>query len=417
VVTYFSKFSCVLIVGLMSGTGLTTIASATEYQNARPQNMPHHVGAIGVTNTNIAPKPDLNTRTIYSVFAPKPQTSDTKLDYTVWDAALQDSVVKMGPSLRSRAPKKKASILNNSRIVKGHKSPYRLEGSRVTFSYMPDKYIDTLTTYRKDLVSIANEQDLQTYSKKEQLAFWMNLHNVLLIENIAKEYPVRKPSRLKIGANGEKLHEAKLVVIQGVPLSLRDIRENIVYRNWSNPLVMYGFFRGDIGGPGIMNYAITSDNISYVLNLQAYEFVNSLRGFNAIFSTRNVSQIFQEAAPYYFENWPIDVERHIRQFADGKTLSDIEKNLPFKVAEYDQTVADLWGGTMSRQSNPGVSYDRYGNIQASNVPPIMYERARKIRQLRRKGLLKRNYTVTITDIDTTDPADPLENEKLQKTGE
>jgi len=333
----------------------------------------------------------------YDVFTPKSQTSDAKLDYTVWDTALRESVVKMGPSLRIRAPRNKRGTIG-SRIVRGHKSPYRLEGSRITFSYLPERYVEALSAYREDLVQIANEQDLQSFSRKEQLAFWMNLHNVLVVETIAKNYPVKKPSNLVIGPHGERLHEAKLVTIKSVPLSLRDIRENIVYKNWSSPVVIYGFYRGDIGGPGIMDFALTGENVDYVLHLQAFEFITSLRGFNTTRFNRNISELYSEARPYYFQNWPAGVETHLRQFANESTLRDLDKGTPFRVEEYDQVIADLWGGTRIRgsaavYSRAGANFDR---------PPILFERRLKINTLRRRGMLKRSYSVTITDIETSD---------------
>jgi len=391
------KFSLVSAVLLCGGT-----ASANEHQNT----VPRLVGPLSTTTTTLLePTPQKqvqDTQSLYAVFTPKTQTSNATLDYAVWDNILKQSVLSMGPSLRVRAPERKASVALNTRIIKGHKSPYRLEGSRVTFSYMSKKSIEIIGEYSKDLVAIANERDLQSFGKKEQLAFWMNLHNVLLIENIAENYPVKKPSLLEIGPNGESLNEAKLVVIRGVPLSLRDIRENIVYRYWENPIVMYGFFRGDIGGPSIRNYAITSKNVNYVLNLQAFEFVTSLRGFNTVFSKRSVSKIYEEARPYYFRNWPFDLEAHLRRFADENTLRDLGKDMPFQVEKYDYIVADLWGGNLSKGSGAGYSVDRNGKIRGFGNSPLVYERAEKIHTLRRKGMLKRTYTVTITDIDTSD---------------
>ena len=352
---------------------------------------------------NFRDQGDVISKTSFSIFEPKSQASNAKLDYSVLDGALREAVVKMGPSLRVRAPRKKHGGIG-SRIVRGHKSPYRLEGSRVTFSYLPDKYTETLTKYRQDLVNIANERDLQSYSKNEQLAYWMNLHNVLVVETVSKNYPVIRPSELVIGEGGDALHDAKLITNCGVPLSLRDIREKIVYQNWSDPVVIYGFFRGDIGGPGIMDFAITGDNVNYVLHLQAFEFITSLRGINTTRFHTNVSYIYEEARPYYFKNWPYEIETHLRQFANEATLRDLDEDLPFRVEKYDTIVADLWGGSRSRGSASvsSTSGSQFGR------PPILFERARKIAVLRKRGMLKRSYNVTITDIETVDNSEQVE---------
>jgi len=129
--------------------------------------------------------------------------------------------------------------------------------------------------------------------------------------------------------------------------------------------------------------------------------VTSLRGFNTAFSKRSVSKIYEEARPYYFHNWPVDLEAHLRQFADENTLRDLGEDMPFQVEKYDYIVADLWGGSLSKGSGAGYTVDRNGDIQGFGNSPLIYERERKIRTMRIKGLLKRSHTVTITDIDTS----------------
>ena len=282
------------------------------------------------------------TSSQFQIFTPKAQTNSSIISYRVWDSALENIVLRMGQSIRKRERRPSAQV--GTRVVMGHKSAYRLEGSRVTFSYLNDEYKTGLTEYRKDLERVANDVDITTLSRNEQLAFWYNLHNVTLIEQIALNYPVRQPSKLRVGPNKVLLDEAKLLTIRGVSLSLRDIRENIVYANWSNPKVMYGFFRGNIGGPALQNYAITGDNVTYILDLQADEFVNSLRGFHESRSALKVSTLYEEARPYYFSNWPADLKTHLRVHASPEVLEELAADKPVVFDRYDPVVADLQAG-------------------------------------------------------------------------
>ena len=339
----------------------------------------------------------------FNVFSPKRQTASSVIDYQIWDEALKNIVLRLGQSTRIRASRPNPIV--GTRRVQGHKSAYRLEGSRVTFSYLNDEYREGLTAYKKDLERIANEVNITHLSKKEQLVFWFNLHNVALIEQIALNYPVRRPSDLKIGAGKQPLHEAKLLNIRGVALSLRDIRENIVYANWNNPDVMYGFFHGNIGGPALQNYAITSNNVDYILELQADEFVNSLRGFHESRKVLKISTLYEEARAYYFPNWDQDLKTHLRKHASPKVLKELESNKPFKFDRYDPIVADLLAGDRPSTSKLNVTIN--GRSQSARMSPeiarLFRELEQKTRIMKKRGMIRKGTgTVTIEDIETID---------------
>ena len=174
--------------------------------------------------------------------------------------------------------------------------------------------MNALTQYRQDLERVGNELDIVHLPRNEQLSYWINLHNVAVIEALAHQYPMREPAEGSFGANETTLQDAKLVTIDGVQLSPRDIREKIVYPNWSDPRVIYGFWRGEIGGPSIQRLAYTGSNGDQLLALNAEEFVNSLRGVEAYGGALRISQIYEEAAPFYFAD-DADLITHLSQFA------------------------------------------------------------------------------------------------------
>ena len=343
-------------------------------------------------------------------FAPKTQTNYASIDYQVWDDALENIVLRLGQSLRIRSLRPDPIV--GTRIVKGHKSGYRMEGSRVTFSYLNDEYRLGLTEYRKDLERLANQVDITRLSRNEQLAFWFNLHNVTLIEQIAHNYPVRRPEKLLVGPNKQPLNDAKLLNIRGVSLSLRDIRENIVYPNWSNPDVMYGFFRGNIGGPALQNYAFTSGNVDAVLKLQANDFVNSLRGVNENRRALKVSMLYDEARGYYFSNWPNDLTTHLRKHANPAVMDILAKDKPVEFDRYDPIVADLLAG--DRPSTQKLNLQIDGEVQRTSISPeiarLLRELDQKTEIMKKRGMLKTRGTVTIDDIPTIDIDIPDETE-------
>ena len=340
-----------------------------------------------------------------SEFVPRPSRTTT-FDYKVWDEALEDMVLDLGPSLRRRASRPQAQV--GTRVVRGHTSPLRMEGSRFTFAYVDDDFEEGLSEYRKDLEELGTRHDIATFPRDEQLAYWLNLHNVALIEKIAAEYPVRRPSQIKVEVDGQErvLDEAKFITVKGVPLSLKDIRTRIVYPNWNDrPEVIYGFFRGDIGGPRLAETAFTGNAVTYMTSDNAEEFINSLRGFDLASKARRVSRIYEEAAPFYFPDLERDLLAHMRKWARAEVVADLNTPRPVEYLDYDIDIADLAGGTgrgssglqtrsTNTRSTPGVSYE---------VARTLRETGEKYKILLREGLIgTATGEVIIEDIETED---------------
>ncbi len=350
----------------------------------------------------------MTTQAGFEKFAPQTNTKSTRIDYEIWDEALKNVVLDLGPSIRVRAPRPQAQV--GSRMVKGHKSAYRLEGSRFTFAYITDEYRAGLTEYRKDLQSLPDRVDLTSLSRDEQLAYWFNLHNVSVIEQIAIAYPTKRPADIKIKMDDRKvkLDEAKFIEVSGIKMSPRDIRTQIVYPNWSNSNVIYGFYRGDIGSPMLPRYAYEASNLNYTLNDNGYEFANSLRGFNRTLGHRNVSAVYQEAAPYYFPDWDHDLTAHLStHIDDDKLLADLNNGEPIRIDRYDTMVADLSGGQRLGSSGAPIS----GQLSMSaDTQRLLTEVRKKQDILRGRGVIGQQPKgwVVIEDLYAVDPDKPVE---------
>lgn len=343
------------------------------------------------------------TASSFDVLSPKARTDMRRLDYQLWDDILQNIVINFGLSTRIRATLPQQST--GTRVVHGHTSPYRLEGSRVAFGFLNDNYRDVLTQYREDLTSIANQMDITRLSKDEQLAFWFNLHNVALIEKISQAYPEDEPSTLSFDVNGSKvlLDDFKFIEIRGRNLSLKNIREDIVFSNWSDPRVIYGFFRGDIGSPRMLRLAYTANNLEYRLNGNAHEFVNSLRGFHESSRARKVSKIYDEAKRFYFQNWDLDIETHLRKYAEGETVEELSADKPFELDRYETKIADLSGG---RRRASGLYIDGNGNLPPETVRLLSEVRQKRDILRRRGGSTGLNSGYVIIEDIYTDPGLP-----------
>lgn len=343
-----------------------------------------------------------------SIFYPKETTSGVALDFAAWDDILGAIIFNMGPSTRTIAST--VTPPSGTRFVLGHDSPLRLEGNRVFFSFMNDELISALTEYKNDLIAIGDRYDIAAMRKNEQLAYWINLSNVVTIEAIARNYPVKRPSQLKLGPDDEPFDEAKLITIRGVSMSLNDIRTKIVYPHWDSPEVIYGFFRGDIGGPRIHTRAFTAGTLATRLDANAREFVNSLRGVSQTRQNLMVSKVYEEARPYYFEDWPRDLIAHFRAHMRDNVVEDVDLSAPVKINRYETMIADMAGGDTTTSLAATQTRDAAGIGGAflygpSSMPPqvrrLYSEMQQKLEILQKNGWARGR--VVIEDIPTPDP--------------
>ena len=351
-------------------------------------------------------------------FTPRPSRTAT-INYDLIDEALDVIVFNGGPSRRERAGQPDAFV--GTRIVKGHEGPYRLEGNKVFFSLFDDETRASIHEYRVGLEAVARNTDITTLGRNEQLAYWLNLHNMAVIDEIAQAYPVRRPGRMRPSGGEALLHDAKVIDLgEAGRLSLRDVRE-IVYAHWSDPDAIYGLFRGDIGGPRIRSEAYRGSDLRRQLDSQAREFVNALRGTQVRGHTLLVSPIYAEVAPRAFADLHADLSAHLDEHAEGPLRDEIQATRAVAFVQYDETVADLAGGdttsnlnfngnTLPTDAAGGTVPSRAEHEQNamdwdSRIPPqvrrIIQEYEEKVQRLQQDGLL--TPRIVIEDVPTDDP--------------
>lgn len=334
----------------------------------------------------------------FDTFAPSADRIVHRIDYSIWTSALSNLVISMGPPLRKK-PFNPPSVIGTRRQM-GHNSIYRLDGSMVAFSLMNDAVRDSFAEYRRDLESVADTLDIQTLPRNEQLAYWLNLHNVALMEVIAREWPIRQPREIKI--DGTPLDEAKFITVEGVALSPRDIREKIVYRNWKDPRVFYGFWRGEIGGPALQRAAFDGRNVGDLLGRAAREFTNSRRGVEKRGGTLHVSQMYAELAPFFFPDFEDDLRQHLLDHAEGEVREMVESAGAIDTSLKEHDIADLAGGARDNGFFAGGRVSR-------GVAILMNQRKAKLDYVERKGL--RTGTVIFSNIDL--PGDPPNKNEVE----
>lgn len=364
--------------------------------------------ALGTTATaaNLQSEQDASTLAAdgrFAIFTPSREPIRHRIDYEIWDYALKNIVLSMGPSTRSRPYAEPASF--GTRIRQGHNSRYRTEGSLVGFLFFEPEVIASFTEYRQDLEQVAGTLDIATLPRNEQLAFWFNLHNVALLEQIAQAWPVRQPRMIEI--DGVPLDDAKILNLRGIPASLRDIRENIVFANWRDPKVIYGFWRGEIGGPALESQAYTGANVASLLDLAAEDYINSLRGTQKNGASLQVSTLYDETRRFYFPDFERDLRAHLARYANEEVGDILARTDRTEAVIREWDIADLSGGARLANYIPASSIDGSGRESYSARVPyglamLLRQRQRKLEVMQRRDMP--TGRVIFSNIDL--PGDP-----------
>jgi hypothetical protein len=265
------------------------------------------------------------------------------ISYEDLTAVLKTVVVDVGRSTREVAQPSVAKT--GTRMKAKVKRLTASEGNRFYYETFEDseESRQLLRNIQDSLQQVPDIVPLENFSRDEQLAYWLNLYNVTVLNEIIAIYPKRDLKKLLQGKNS--ILSKKLLTVAGVPLSLDDIQFTILNQNYNNnPLLMYGLYMGVIGGPNIRKTAYTGSDVWRALENNAYDFVNSNRGtYSQDENTFRVSTLYDRNRAY-FPNFKEDLSAHLVKYLEGYERIELEGARTLKPDIYDWTVTDL-GGT------------------------------------------------------------------------
>lgn len=271
--------------------------------------------------------------------------SEFAINYDDLTAVLKAVVVDTGRSTRQVA--EEAPDITGTRMKTKIKRTAN-EGNRFYFETFKDdaEARQFLLDIQASLEQLPTDAPLKHFSRDEQLAYWLNLYNVTVLNQINAIYPKRNLKKYFKGKSS--FFEKKLLTVAGLPLSLNDIQFTILKENYdNNPLVLYGLYQGIIGAPNIRKTAYTGNNVWRALEENAAEFINSNRGtFTRDEKTFRVSRFYDRSSAY-FPQFEADLSTHLSQYLQGKEQPALQAANKIKPDIDDWDVTDL-GGSRQR---------------------------------------------------------------------
>jgi hypothetical protein len=113
--------------------------------------------------------------------------------------------------------------------------------------------------------------EVDKLARDEQLAFWLNLRTLALLEQTIESFPARDPRSLFLGETA--ITARRIVTVGGQQLSIGDI-DRIILTNWREPHVVYGLTLPVRGAPAMPRMAYRGAAVHSTLERAGRDFVN-----------------------------------------------------------------------------------------------------------------------------------------------
>ena len=213
------------------------------------------------------------------------------------------------------------------------------QGDRTLFAYgrvsgedkqRLQRYIDTMAG-----------QSIENYNKDEQLAYWLNLHNALVVDLILREYPVETIEDIGGTFFSPGPWKSDIISVNGETLTLNDIMHRILRPIWGLS-VHYGLNHGAKGSPDLLQQAFTGRNVRRLLQTNGERFLEHPRGVSIGDGNRlTVSELYD----WYrkdFGGGGLDkfLILHYKQFASRARSVQLESAFGIDEYEFDWSLND-----------------------------------------------------------------------------
>lgn len=166
---------------------------------------------------------------------------------------------------------------------------------------------------------------VSSLARPEQRAFWINLYNELTVLVVLRAMPVSSIMDIGIspGLFARGPWDAKLLQVEGQPLSLNDIEHRILRPIWHDPRTHYAVNCASLGCPNLAAEPYTAAGMEAQLDRAARAYVNHPRGFQVQGGVLTVSSIYAwyEAD---FGGTDAGVIAHLRRYAEPAKAATLD---------------------------------------------------------------------------------------------
>lgn len=205
---------------------------------------------------------------------------------------------------------------------------------QVAYDFVRRSALGTLQGYENYLA----KQDISALSQADQLAYWLNLQNLVVIKAIAEDTNSSKLDK-EVGtatARG-RLWTQPRVTVAGRNLSISDIEANALALT-NDPNVIYGLYQGVKGAPELSSEAFDGSRIDQQLAALGQDYVNSKKIVSAKKGKLKLSSYYSWYQDSVFQNDQTALIAHIQSHAGSKLSGKINPGQTISFAKLNYRV-------------------------------------------------------------------------------
>ena len=125
---------------------------------------------------------------------------------------------------------------------------------------------------------LKNNHPNDTWSKDEQLAYWINAYNAFTVKLILNHYPVKSIKDIKKGLPFvNSVWDIKFIEIEGQEYDLNNIEHSIIRTQFDEPRIHFAVNCASFSCPRLRNEAFVAERLNEQLDAQTRIFFNDER--------------------------------------------------------------------------------------------------------------------------------------------
>lgn len=165
------------------------------------------------------------------------------------------------------------------------------------------------------------------YSKKEQLAYWVNAYNVLTVDLIIRNYPLKSIMNLA----GGKVWDQKLPYkFNGESLSLSEIENEKLLKQLFDARIHFVINCASVSCPKLLNKAFTAANIDALMESTTKGYINDPSQNKISDSKASLSMIFN-----WYKSDFIKASGSVEKFINKYSATKINSNNKIEYLDYN----------------------------------------------------------------------------------
>lgn len=184
-----------------------------------------------------------------------------------------------------------------------------------------------------------SEVDPRRYTKSEQLAYWINMYNALVVYLVTSQFPLKSFEEIRLAGPDTEPWDLKIANMQDHRLSLSEIRNDILLPIWGDNRIHFALSDASLGGPNLAKEAFRSDNVEELLESGVSTYLNHSRGVSIKNGELTVSSLFEwykgdfggndeEVITYLRSHTEASLSNQLGEFALFETSYDWRVNSP-----------------------------------------------------------------------------------------